>query len=341
MKFKDKIRGVNLGGWLVLEKWMTPYLYEGLDAEDEYHVLKQLGDKAEPMLKVHRDTFFMEEDFKWLHDHGVNSVRLPVGHWLFNGLEPYFSAKKYVDFTFEMAGKYDLSVLLDIHAAPGCQNGFDNGGLSGIMEWHNSEANINRTIEFAEELAKEYKEQSSLLGIQLLNEPHWDVDLSILQDYYTKGYHAVRKYLDEDRQVVIHDGFRLNQWKEFMRESEYKNVILDTHFYQCFGEEAISSNPYQHIYTAAITRKEQIEEMQEFFPVIIGEWSVGLNGKSYEGYDQLAVEALHRAYANAQLLSYNVAAGWYFWSLKVNSELKGGWDFREIVRKGWFPKSFK
>ncbi|MCY0903238.1 MAG: glucan 1,3-beta-glucosidase, partial [Firmicutes bacterium] len=31
----NKIRGVNLGGWLVLERWMTPSLFAGLDAKDE------------------------------------------------------------------------------------------------------------------------------------------------------------------------------------------------------------------------------------------------------------------------------------------------------------------
>jgi len=32
----QKLKGVNLGGWLVLEKWMTPKLFEGTTAEDEY-----------------------------------------------------------------------------------------------------------------------------------------------------------------------------------------------------------------------------------------------------------------------------------------------------------------
>jgi glucan 1,3-beta-glucosidase len=31
---KPKLRGVNLGGWLVLENWMTPSLFENLKAED-------------------------------------------------------------------------------------------------------------------------------------------------------------------------------------------------------------------------------------------------------------------------------------------------------------------
>ena len=34
------IKGVNLGGWLVLEKWMTPELYQDYKAEDEYNEWK-------------------------------------------------------------------------------------------------------------------------------------------------------------------------------------------------------------------------------------------------------------------------------------------------------------
>ena len=31
----DKIIGTNLGNWLVLEKWMQPFIFQGSDAEDE------------------------------------------------------------------------------------------------------------------------------------------------------------------------------------------------------------------------------------------------------------------------------------------------------------------
>ncbi len=45
-----KLRGVNLGGWLVLEKWMTPSLFAGLKAEDETSYCRELGTKATPAL---------------------------------------------------------------------------------------------------------------------------------------------------------------------------------------------------------------------------------------------------------------------------------------------------
>lgn len=38
-----KIKGVNLGNWLVLEKWMNPALFYGTDAQDEYDLPRQLS----------------------------------------------------------------------------------------------------------------------------------------------------------------------------------------------------------------------------------------------------------------------------------------------------------
>ena len=37
------IKGVNLGNWLVLEKWMSPALFEGTGAQDEYYLPRWLS----------------------------------------------------------------------------------------------------------------------------------------------------------------------------------------------------------------------------------------------------------------------------------------------------------
>ena len=37
------VNGVNLGNWLVLEKWMCPGLFAGTTAEDEYYLPTQLS----------------------------------------------------------------------------------------------------------------------------------------------------------------------------------------------------------------------------------------------------------------------------------------------------------
>ena len=61
------IRGVNLGNWLVLEKWMSPKLFDGTDAEDESHLCADL-DRAttRERLKVHRDSYVTERDFAYI-----------------------------------------------------------------------------------------------------------------------------------------------------------------------------------------------------------------------------------------------------------------------------------
>ncbi len=73
-----KLRGVNLGSWLVLEKWMVPSLFEGLEATDETTWCAELGDKAAEKLRAHWNTFITREDFKWLAGVGINESRLCI-----------------------------------------------------------------------------------------------------------------------------------------------------------------------------------------------------------------------------------------------------------------------
>ena len=40
------IKGVNLGNWLVLEKWMSPGLFAGTEAEDETQPSCDLAKRA-------------------------------------------------------------------------------------------------------------------------------------------------------------------------------------------------------------------------------------------------------------------------------------------------------
>lgn len=48
----SKLRGVNLGGWLVLEKWMVPDVYGGTEAQDEYSLSLALGDQAKGWIVI-------------------------------------------------------------------------------------------------------------------------------------------------------------------------------------------------------------------------------------------------------------------------------------------------
>ena len=84
-----KLRGVNLGSWLVLEKWMVPSLFGGLQATDETTWCAEMGPRAAERLRAHWDSFITREDFCWIAEHGLDAVRIPVGHWIFGPDYPY------------------------------------------------------------------------------------------------------------------------------------------------------------------------------------------------------------------------------------------------------------
>ena len=338
-----KYRGLNLGGWLVLEKWMTPELFVGYSAKDEYNLLLQLGDLRKDVISKHRETFITENDFKWMKDYGINVVRLPVGHWLFEDKYPYLNARHYVNKAFKWGNKYDIKILLDLHAAPGCQNGFDNGGLAGIVDWTKGD-NIDLTLSFIEQLALEFKAEESLLGIEVLNEPRWDIDIKLVQKFYLDAYKIIRRHLDDEYVVVFHDAFRLNQWREFFEKNKFENVLLDTHMYQVFSDQDSIRNTVEVIEKVSFLRYKEIKEI-DFVNLIVGEWSLGIHKNTIKQLnDEFEREVFYRAVGNSLLTTFENTKGWFFWNYKLSEESTNkyiGWSFVDIVNRDYLPKKIK
>lgn len=361
-----KLRGVNLGGWLVLEKWMTPSLFKGLAAVDETSFCVELGAKAAPILRKHWDSFITHQDFEWLASIGINAVRIPLGHWLFGAGYPYHSSygansEPYVsggldilDRAFNWAEYFGLNILLDLHAAPGCQNGFDNGGIKDVCEWHTKADYIEHALKVLERLAERYHQSPALRGIQTLNEPRWDIPTALLSDYHAEAYRRIRRYCPPEQvAVVIHDGFRsYKEYQGVFESAGFSNVVFDIHRYQCFVPEDINMDIYGHIRKAAIDWKNEADDIIDHFklPVYLGEWSLGLDPKMSELWakgpfnhnltkmDAFQTNLAHRAFAAAQLVSFEKYLGWFFWSYKT--EDAPGWCFRDCVENGWLPDKF-
>lgn len=355
-KFGKKIRGVNLGSWLVIEKWMVPSLFEGLQAKDETAYCVELGAQAEPLLKQHWNTFITEDDFAWLAGIGINAVRIPIGHWLFGPDYPYHRAYgdtphpfvtggvDILDRAFDWAEHYGLLVVLDLHAAPGCQNGFDNGGIQDVCEWHTKDEYLEHSLTVLERLAERYHNRPSLHAIETVNEPRWDIDTALLKKYHRDAYQRIRKYCrPEQVAVVFHDGFRrFQEYSGFMAEPEFSNVILDIHRYQCFVQEDIDLDIYGHIQKSVDEWKNEADSIiQDRGPwVYVGEWSLGIDLRvvSLKGMDAFQTDVAYRAHAGAQLAAFENYLGWFFWSYKT--ETAPSWCFKECVQRGWLPDRF-
>lgn len=339
-KASAKWRGVNLGSWLVLEKWITPSIFAGAQAGDEYGLCRELGrERAAVRLKQHRETWITADDFKWIAARGLNAVRLPVGYWILEDNPPFISGAETLDWAFRTARANGLGVLLDLHGAPGSQNGWDHSGKAGALGWHVSRENIAHTLRVVDALAAHCKAHDNFLGFQLLNEPRWDVPLPILKTYYQDAYARVRKHVGKERTaIVLHDGFRPNEWAGFMQEPEYGSVLLDTHLYQCYTDEDKKRDIYAHVEIAGLERKRQLDRMQQQLGGMVGEWSCALDPQSLRGLSGFTLDAAMRAYGSAQVISYETTRGWFFWTYKTESG--GGWSFRDCVKHGWLPDQY-
>ena len=167
-----KIKGVNLGNWLVLEKWMLPELFEGTGAEDEVWLNRKMNPaELKEKMKEHRDTFIMEQDFAFIKEQGIWLLRIPVPYFIFGDRPPFNGCVEYLDKAFDWAEKYGLQILIDLHTVPGSQNGYDNGGLTGVCKWCKNPEEVEFALTVLERLAKRYGQREGLYGIEVLNEP--------------------------------------------------------------------------------------------------------------------------------------------------------------------------
>ena len=81
---------------------------------------------TESRMSNHLKTWITETDFKLVRDYGFNSIRIPIGYWNIID-DPYFRYSPlnvsksiyYIDWSFDMAKKYNLSIMLDLHGGPG------------------------------------------------------------------------------------------------------------------------------------------------------------------------------------------------------------------------------
>lgn len=319
--FNQQIRGVNLGGWMVLEPWITPslfYQFLGKDkdntAMDTYTFCQVLGpEEGNRQLRIHWDTWLTEEYISQLANLNINSLRLPLGDWMFIPYGPYVGCTdgslEKVDWLLQIANKYNLKVLLDLHGVIGSQNGFDNSGQTTSVIWTSGEntdytgaatfqhwsvrdaqwignfnistleydyinqEHIQMTLEVISRMVSKYQFFPAILGLEPLNEPWQYTPIDELKRFYWEGYKIIKNNtLTKDWRYIMHDSFRfdINIWGGFM--SNCPDIALDTHIYQAWQDPSNA----QQFYLQACQISSQLVEMERSFgPVIVGEWSLG------------------------------------------------------------------
>ena len=307
-------RGVNLGGWLVLERWMTPDVFAGTSAADEYSLCRELGSmQARDRLERHRSSFITREDIQKLADMEFTVLRVPVGYWLFEAPKPFVSgADEYIEQLFAWADEFKLRVILDLHAAPGSQNGWDHSGVAGDIGWV-ERGNVEVTLQFIERLVDRYGDRQSLYGIELLNEPHWDIPLEMLVDYYLRSYRIIDQRCSAHVRVICSDSFRPDQMSKLLAAKHLGRLVLDVHLYQLYTPEDQLLNLRGHLKKTTGEWRKLLSRISRRLPVIVGEWSAAMDERS----QSYTAEDYGRYFKTQRAVFEDFAIGWTYWTART------------------------
>ncbi|KAK7752601.1 hypothetical protein SLS62_005370 [Diatrype stigma] len=366
----EKIRGVNLGGWLLLEPWITPSIFEATAESvlDEYTFAQSLGpDEARSRLEKHWSSWITEGDFYDIASKGLNFVRIPIGYWAVRPIqgEPYVQgAYGYLEKALYWAQNANLKVIIDLHGAPLSQNGFDNSGKRGGVQWGQGDSVAN-TLATINKIRDDFASHPAVAAIELLNEPMGpQLDMNMVRQFVADGW---RNLQGSSVAVAFHDAFvGVTSWNDW--GNDMLPLLLDTHHYEVFDAAQLSMNIDGHVGTACGFGTAMASSNKW---TVAGEWTGAmtdcakwLNGRgvgarydgtfnfngqtsqyigSCEGKSSGTVEQLTEAdraniqrYISAQMTAYEKAAGWIFWAWKT--EAAPEWDFQKLANAGLIPQ---
>lgn len=377
----EKVRGVNLGGWLLLEPWITPSIFDntGNDAIVDEWTFCQYQDynTALGVLQNHWNTWITESDVAAIAAAGLNHIRIPIGYWAFEvgPGEPFIQGQlPYLQSAVQWASTYGLHVIVDLHGAPGSQNGYDNSGhRMSYPTWQSNQTNIQRTDDVIKTIASMFAGQENVVPIIApLNEPAGYIGSSMmdpLKQYYLDSYGNIRYPYGTSQQgntvEMIHDAFQpLSYWNGWETPPNFDGVMMDTHIYQVFSDSDVAMSEQQHI-SAACQTQSTLSNFDLWLAV--GEWSTAitdcatyLNGRGYGArYDgtypgstyvgscngwtgsassfSSSYKTFLRQFWEAQVISYEKADGWLMWTWKTESADE--WSYQAGLANGWIPQN--
>lgn len=228
------LRGVSLGGWLMMEGYMLCGRNIPERAFKE-GFLKTLGKEAlDDFERCYRDTFITEEDIVLIKSWGANCIRIPFNYRVIEFEDRPFSLNEsgfaYLDRAVEWCEKHGIYCILDMHSAPGCQNPGWHSDSYGEVELFSKEENKNRYYRLWHFLAEHFKDSSAVAGYDVLNEPVLPVtDEKPLKDLYDRVIGEIRSV--DTRHVIFLEG---NMWSQRLRcigRPKDDNVAYSVHAY--------------------------------------------------------------------------------------------------------------
>jgi aryl-phospho-beta-D-glucosidase BglC (GH1 family) len=273
------LRGINLGGWFVEEMWMTPWVQEPPTGSSYSEVVdhttlwstltQRLGAaSAQNVKNAYRSAWIEAADFRRIRAAGFNCVRLPFIYDIVD--EP--NGMDWLRTAVAGATSAGLYVILDMHGAPGSQNGWDHSGTQGPVLFFSNPANIAKAAQVWTSIAREFGQNPGVLGCDLLNEPVGAPDVATLNAAHNQLYQAVRAAAP-DTIVIVEDGYKGFTTMPLTSQYGWTNVVYSTHLYDFNATSAQVHLDGLNAQLPAILQTRALRNV----PVYVGEFNLEPN----------------------------------------------------------------
>jgi aryl-phospho-beta-D-glucosidase BglC (GH1 family) len=226
------LRGVNLGGWLMIEPYMTPVA----DVVDDFTMHDTLtrrfgASTAEQLVATYQKAWMQTADLDAIAALGMNAVRVPITYFNVQNADGSIRADAFerLDWVVAEAWKRCIYVVFDLHGAWGSAAGWASSGKVGAAELWTVEENKKRSVALWEAIAAHFRGNAGVAGYDLVNEPNGaasDQERWALQDRMYKAVRAV----DPDHVIFIEAIWwlvNLPQPSQF----GWTNVVYECHHY--------------------------------------------------------------------------------------------------------------
>lgn len=254
---KIMLRGVGLGNWLLPEGYMWKFGNEGDRPRRIEKIVSDLigPDNAKKFWTDFRNNYIAEADIQHISQLGYNSVRPALNSRLFvTGTNPTkYSEEGFtlLDNLVKWCKANGVYVIIDMHAAIGGQTGQNiDDSADDRPELFMDPKNQDELVNLWVTIAKRYKDEPTVAGYDLLNEPlpartgaakEYKAQLEPLYKRITK---AIRE-VDSKHIVIVEGADWANDWSVFTKPFD-KNMVYQFHYY-CWDTPATLKSIQQYL----------------------------------------------------------------------------------------------
>lgn len=244
------LNGINLGGWLIMEEWMSPVAsFPDAAYSDIIDTLtSRFGEyRTKELIKSYENNFITDIDFYIIESLGFNCVRIPFWYRNFTdaqgNVELDSEGFKRLDWALEQCKEHGIYAILDMHGCPGGQSMNHSTGVTAKNELYTSEKNLKIMENVWTAIAGRYRNNNCVAAYDIMNEPQnngnyagsnaWKPEsaeaVAHTNSVYDRMIRAIRK-VDEKHTITVEGIWTIDVLPD-PAEYDWTNMLYQLHIY--------------------------------------------------------------------------------------------------------------